>query len=146
MSEQATAVEPIRKSVTVARPREEAFRIFTERLGEWWPKTYSLGQDRMERVVLEPRKDGRVYEVQAGGEEAEWGRVLAYEPPERLVLAWGLNGSEVEVRFASEGAGTRVDLEHRGWDRLEDRQERDAYDAGWDEILAEYARVGREDA
>lgn len=141
MSEQATAVEAIRKSITVARRREDAFRVFAERLGDWWPRKYSLGQDRTERAVLEPREDGRVYEVQAGGEEVEWGRVVAYQPPERLVLTWGLNGSEVEVRFTAEGAGTRVDLEHRGWNRLEDRQERDAYDSGWDEILAEYARV-----
>jgi uncharacterized protein YndB with AHSA1/START domain len=146
MSEQPTTVKAIRKTVTVARPREEAFRVFAERLADWWPRKYLLGQDRAERAVLEPREGGRVYEVQAGGHEAEWGRVLAYDPPERLVLAWGLNGSEVEIRFADEGAGTRVNLEHRGWDRLEDRQEREAYDAGWEEILAEYVRVARAEA
>jgi len=141
MAEQTT-LEAIRKNVSVAVPQEAAFRTFAERFGEWWPvKEYSLGQERAERAVLEPREGGRVYEVEQGGEETEWGRVLAYEPPERLVLAWGLNGSEVEVRFRAEGEGTHVELEHRGWDRLEDKQQRDSYDAGWDEILGLYVRA-----
>ena len=74
MSEQATPVEAIRKSVTVARRVEDAFRVFAERLGDWWPKKYSLGQDRTERAVLEPHEDGRVYEarqsVRVAGDEA----------------------------------------------------------------------------
>ena len=141
MSEQATS-EAIRKSVSVQTPVDEAFRVFTERFSDWWPVGgYSLGGERTERAMLEPREGGRIYEVQSGGEEVEWGRVLAYVPPERVVLAWGLNGSEIEVRFRADGEGTRVDLEHRGWERLEDRQQRDSYDAGWDEILRDYERV-----
>ena len=138
MSEQAT-VEAIRKSVRVEAPIDAAFRTFTERFGEWWPvETHSLGKERAERATLEPREGGRIYESQTGGEEVEWGIVLAYEPPNRLVLAWGLNGSEVEIRFRAEDEATRVELEHRGWDRLEDKQERESYDGGWDVVLARY--------
>ena len=129
----------IRKSVTVATAPEEAFRTFTERFGAWWPvKSYSAGMERAEAAVLEPRAGGRIYERQEGGEEVPWGTVLAYEPPRRLVLSWGLNGSEIEVTFAPEDGRTRVELEHRGWERLEDKEERDSYDTGWDAILAAY--------
>ena len=142
MNQQATETGAITKSVTVDAPPERAFAVFTEGFGTWWPvKQFSMGMERTEDAILEARPDGRVYERQAGGEEVEWGRVVVYEPPSRLVLTWGLNGSEIEVRFHAEGKRTRVDLEHRGWDRLEDHQQRDGYDAGWDVILDSYAET-----
>jgi uncharacterized protein YndB with AHSA1/START domain len=139
MNQQATETRAITKSVTVDAQREAAFRVFTEGFGTWWPvKQFSMGMERTEEGILEPRPDGRVYERQTGGEEVEWGRVVVFEPPSRLVLTWGLNGSEIDVRFHAEGERTRVDLEHRGWERLEDHQQRNQYDAGWDVILESY--------
>ena len=145
MSEQAT-IDAIRKTISVACGPGDAFRVFTQRIGEWWPKAYSLGGERTEGIVLEPRTGGRVYEVDAEGREHAWGTVTAYEPPHRLVLSWGLNGSEVEVRFQPAEGGTRLELEHRGWEHLEDGQERAQYDVGWDAILARYRTLAGADA
>jgi uncharacterized protein YndB with AHSA1/START domain len=144
VSEPTTTADVIAKRISVACAPQAAFRTFAERIDEWWPRTYSLGRDRTERIVLEPRAGGRVYEVERDGSEHPWGEVLAYEPPRRLVLSWGLNGSEVEVRFSESPEGTRVDLEHRGWEKLEDAQQRAQYDAGWDEILARYVDVAED--
>lgn len=140
MTEQV-AVVAITKAITVARPPGDAFRTFVGRIDDWWPREYALGGERTERIVLEPREGGRVYELDTDGAEHPWGTVLVYEPPTRLVLSWGLNGSQVEVRFSANDGGTRVELEHRGWENLEDGQERAQYDAGWDVILARYVHV-----
>ena len=131
----------IRKSVSVAVPPEQAFDLFTRRLGEWWPlATHSLAGAGAERAIVEPRVGGRVYEVQRGGGEGEWATVVAWEPPHRLVLEWRVNrdraATEVEVRFAAEGDGTRVDLEHRGWPVDDDALA--SYETGWDEVLERY--------
>ena len=142
MSTHATRTDAIRKTIAVDREVEDAFRLFTEGMGSWWPvKDFSAGGEAGERVVFEARPGGRIYEVQQGGKEVEWGTVLQWDAPERVVFSWGLNGSEIEVTFAPAGNGTRVELEHRGWDKLEDKQERESYDAGWDVILARYAEA-----
>jgi uncharacterized protein YndB with AHSA1/START domain len=119
----------VRKSITVAAPQQRAFDVFTARLGQWWPKEYHIGQAAMADFILEPKPGGRWYELGVDGAQCDTGRVLAFEPPERLVLAWHLNGrwqydpdpahaSEVEVRFIPEGpTQTRVELEHRGFER-----------------------------
>jgi uncharacterized protein YndB with AHSA1/START domain len=128
MSEQVdTAV--VRRTVTVAASQQRAFEVFTAQYGSWWPKEYSIGEADMADFVLEPEVGGRWYEVGVDGKECETGRVTAFEPPDRLTLAWHLDGSwqydpdpthasEVEVRFIAEGpTHTRVELEHRGLDR-----------------------------
>jgi uncharacterized protein YndB with AHSA1/START domain len=81
-----------------------------------------------------------VYEIATSGERSQWATVLTWEPPHRLVIAWQVNperlGTEVEVRFTPDGDGTRVELEHRGWERLADGAEmRGNYDTGWDHVL-----------
>ena len=138
----------IRKSVTVAVPLEEAFGVFTERLESWWPlETHSIGKERIETVVVDGRTGGRVYERLEDGTEAHWATVTAWEPPRRLVLSWHVNqerpvSTEVEVRFSEEGTGTRVDLEHRGWERYEDAHEASArYETGWDLVLGRYMQA-----
>lgn len=142
MGTQATEAAPIRKTVTVERRREDAFRVFTEGIGTWWPLgEYSLGREKAETAVLEPHKGGRIYERQVDGTQADWGTVLEWEPPARLVFSWGLNGSEIEVRFHVAGERTRVELEHRGWEKLEDEQERASYDSGWDVVLGSYVEL-----
>jgi uncharacterized protein YndB with AHSA1/START domain len=135
----------VRKSLTVAAPPERAFEVFTARIGTWWPlDTHSIGEARARDAVLEGREGGAMYEVMEGGETAPWATVLAWEPPSRLVLSWHVNpevpATEVEVRFTPEGDGTRVVLEHRGWERLGERAEaaRDGYDGGWDFVLGRF--------
>ena len=119
----------VRRQITVSASQERAFEVFTARLGTWWPKEYSIGQSPMADFILEPKIGGRWYELGQDGTQCDTGRVTAFEPPARLILAWHLNGqwqfdpdpahaSEVEVRFIAEGpARTRVELEHRGFER-----------------------------
>lgn len=138
----------IRKSVTVAAPLDEAFELFTERLASWWPlDTLSIGKERIETVVVDGRAGGRVYERLDDGAEAEWATVTEWEPPHRLALSWHVNQerpapTEIEVHFSEESAGTRVDLEHRGWERYEDAQEASSdYETGWDLVLGRYVQA-----
>ncbi len=138
-------MEPIRLSATVARPAADAFRIFTEGIGEWWPSNrgYSFGGGRLKEVCLEPVAGGRLYERYTDGEEFEVGRVIVCEPPRRIVFTWQGRWSEpteVEVRFTPEGSATRVDLEHRGWERLgaSAEQSRTSYLNGWPTVLGRY--------
>jgi uncharacterized protein YndB with AHSA1/START domain len=124
-SQRATpvAVPPVRKSVDVPVPVDRAFAHFTGRPTEWGPESHALVAAR-ERVVFEPRAGGRWYERSADGSELDWGRVLVWEPPHRLVLTWRIDGdfrpigdderaSRVEVTFTPDGPGsTRVELAH----------------------------------
>jgi uncharacterized protein YndB with AHSA1/START domain len=105
--------------------------------------------------VFEPRVGGRVFDRGVDGSECHWARVLAYEPPERVVISWDINPqwqieadvektSEVEVRFFSEDQQrTRVDLEHRNLDRhgegWEQTRESVAGEGGWPGCLRRYA-------
>jgi uncharacterized protein YndB with AHSA1/START domain len=157
MTQQAT-IEAVRKSVTVEAPIERAFEVFTAGFDSWWPKEgHGLGAAPTQRDVLEPREGGRWYEVDANGDEIQWGEVIAWEPPNRVVLTWRIDGdfqldrdnaSEVEVRFTSEGeSSTRVELEHRHFDRHGDTGERlrqgVSADGGWGSLLEMYAEVAR---
>lgn len=126
---QHAQMSAVRRSITVEASQARAFEVFTDRFGTWWPKAYSIGEEDMADFVLEPRTGGRWYEIGVDGGECDTGRVLDFQPPERLVLAWHLDGrwqydpdpahaSEVEIRFIPEGPHrTRVELEHRGFER-----------------------------
>jgi uncharacterized protein YndB with AHSA1/START domain len=137
----------IRKSVTVDAAVERAFALFTEGIDEWWPvETHSIAAGnggRPEKAVFEQREGGRVYE-QTGGEQHDWADVLVYDPPTRLVLRWRVNPenppTEVEIVFRPEGEGTRVDLEHRGWEAYGDgaAESHSGYNSGWDFVLDRY--------
>ncbi len=137
------ALAAINKTITVDASVETAFDTFTRRMGSWWPtKTHSIFEDKVQDVVFDERTGGRVYERAADGEEADWADVLAWEPPTRVVLRWRVNPergpTEVEVRFTPENGGTRIDLEHRGWDQIGDAEGRAGYDPGWDFVLGNY--------
>jgi uncharacterized protein YndB with AHSA1/START domain len=141
-------IEPVRVAVDVRRGIEEAFRVFTAEITTWWPVAgHSVEPDKVAAVVLEDRVGGRLYERRHDGGEADWGRVLAWEPPTRLLLAWSPNPerpapTEVEVRFLAVEAGrTRVELEHRGWERLGElaATARGSYRDGWPTVLDAYA-------
>jgi uncharacterized protein YndB with AHSA1/START domain len=160
MSSTETAVEPVRRTITVDRPVEDAFRVFTDGIASWWPleshSIEAMGTDGArvpETVVLEARTGGRLYERKSTGEEGYWGTVTHWEPPHRVVIAWKVNPdapapTEIDVRFAPEGDGTRVELEHRGWERLgaSAAEARASYAAGWVTVFGAYERVANADA
>ena len=144
----ALVIEAVRKTVTVDCVVEEAFRVFTSDAISWWPtETHSLHEGKVREIVFEEREGGEVYELSSDGEKGHWATVLAWGPPGRLVLAWNVANAEalpteVEVRFTAEGDGTRVELEHRGWEALaeEGAEKRGNYDTGWDHVLGLYER------
>ncbi len=146
MSSTQTTVEAVRKSLVVKCSPERAFQVFTTDIGSWWPLgRYSIGGDKITEVVFEPKVGGRVYERHSDGGEGEWGRVLEWDPPHRFTMSWypgseAAQATELEIRFTPEGDGTRVDLEHRGWERLGEAalETRTSYDGGWAGVLAEY--------
>jgi uncharacterized protein YndB with AHSA1/START domain len=133
------AFAAIRKTVTVDASVETAFETFTRRIASWWPAGSHRVFEQGSSVVFEERVGGRLYERSGDGDEADWADVLAWEPPHRLVLRWRVNPkrapTEVEVRFVAEDGGTRVELQHRGWDDAEGRA---SYDTGWDPVLARF--------
>jgi uncharacterized protein YndB with AHSA1/START domain len=137
----------IEKSILVKRPPAAAFHHFTSDIGKWWPLREGLtfGGERAHEIFLEPRVGGRFFERFRDGEEFEIGKVTAYDPPARVAFSWKQPGwdaaTEVEVRFRAEGDGTRVELEHRGWEALGEagRKSRDGYASGWDLPLSRYA-------
>ena len=138
-------IEVVRKSVTVDCAVEEAFRVFTAEATSWWPVgSHSLYGDAVKDVVFEEREGGEVYELTESGEKGHWATVLAWEPPHRLVLAWEVSasviGTEVEVQFLPEEDGTRVELEHRGWEHVaqDAPAKRDDYADGWGYVLGTY--------
>lgn len=149
----------VRKSVTVEADQGRAFEVFTARHGTWWPSIYHIGVSDYQTAVIEPFAGGRWFERGIDGAEADWGKVLVWEPPQRLVLAWQLTPdfqfdpdlvTEIEVRFEAIGANrTRVDLEHRHFDRFGTRaaEMRAIFDSGgvpgapqgWAGILRQFA-------
>jgi len=118
-------VDAVRKTITVQTSPERAFHVFTAEYDNWWPRSHHIGKSPMKRAIIEGRAGGRCYTEQEDGTDCDWGSVLVWDPPHRLVIAWQIDGkwqfepdfaksSEVEVRFTAEPGGrTRVDLEHR---------------------------------
>lgn len=145
MTKQTTDAMVLRKSVTVNAPVEKAFRVYTEGLAMWWPtKTHSVAEERVETAVFEGGVGGRIFEREADGSEHLWGTVLEWDPPHRIVHTWHPGRDEetaqrIEMRFIPEGDGTRVELEHRGWENLgaDARQIFENYDGGWDFVLGQ---------
>ena len=146
MSEQTMPAMALRKSITVNVPVQNAFRLYTEGLAKWWPlKTHSVAQERVETAVFEARMGGRIFEREADGTEHVWGTVLEWEPPHRFVHTWHPGRGEetaqrVELRFVPDGEGTRIELEHRGWENLgaDAAKVFENYESGWDYVLGEY--------
>jgi uncharacterized protein YndB with AHSA1/START domain len=125
---QRIAPAAIRKTVAVKAPIERAFEVFATRMGEWWHKEHSIARATTQKdVVIEPMAGGRWYEIGADGSEHLWGKVLAYEAPHRLLLAWQLTRefeydpdfeTTVEVRFEERDGTTLVEFEHRDLERM----------------------------
>jgi uncharacterized protein YndB with AHSA1/START domain len=145
----------VRREVTVDVPADRAFDVFTHRMASWWPKeSHHVGPTPAD-AVMEPFEGGRCYALAHDGTQTDWGRVLAWEPPGRVVFAWLLTpswtfepdadkASEVEVRFTSIGEGrTRVELTHSGFERYAEGGDamREQVDSagGWGVLMDLYA-------
>lgn len=152
MNMQLIQAAPVKKIIVVKATQARAFDVFTRNFDSWWPKSHHIGKAEMKEAVMEPKKGGRWYEKDVDGSVCDWGVVLVWEPPARLVVSWQINGkfvidaavdSEVEVKFIAESDGTtRVELEHRI--RAADAGAlREAVDApaGWSSILDLFAKA-----
>jgi uncharacterized protein YndB with AHSA1/START domain len=135
----------VQTAITVEAPIDRAFSVFTDGIGTWWNPEHHLPGVEITEMVFEPFVGGNIIDRGADGSEVRWARVLAYEPPHRVVFSWDISlqwqietdftkTSEVEVRFTAAGANsTNVELEHRNLDRHGDGWEgmRDAVGSGW---------------
>ena len=151
MEARTIKVAPIRKSLIVKTDANKAFAVFTAKIGNWWPRAFTIGTSPLKDVILEERSNGRWFERGEDGSECPWGKVLAWEPPTRVVLAWQISGewkyvpdliTELEVRFTPIGAKeTRVDFEHRKLEALGEAAEavRAQLESGWPGLLEAYA-------
>jgi uncharacterized protein YndB with AHSA1/START domain len=154
VDQQQSAGLAVRQSVVVETSQERAFEVFTARLADWWPlESHVIGGRPVVAAVIEPREGGRWYERSADGRESDWGHVLAWEPPRRVVLSWQISAdwqadsgidTEVEVRFTAEDdRRTRVDLEHRGLEafgaRAQEMRDTFASGGGWPLLLGRFA-------
>ena len=145
----------VRREIVVEAPIDKAFATFVERFGDIKPPEHNLLGSPIARTTFDTHVGGYIYDVGEDGSECRWARILAYEPPDRVVFSWDIgptwqiesdpaNTSEVEVRFVADGTSrTRLELEHRhldrhgpGWESVRDGI---ADDAGWPLYLARYA-------
>lgn len=149
-------IAPIRHDVEVPIDAAEAFTLFTDHIGDWWPPEHQLGNTSKVTAIMEPGIGGRVFEIGADGSRCQWGTVTAWEPPSRLVVAWQITGqwtpepdlaraSEYEVTFTPKGEhSTLVAVEHRHLDRHGDTGSEIARSVdgpeGWPHVLAGFRK------
>ena len=147
----------VRRQIVVEAPIDKAFTVFTDRFGDFKPPEHNLMASPITETVFEPQVGGHIFDRAVDGSECRWARVLAYEPPNRVVFSWDISpywqietdpehASEVEVRFIAEtDQRTRLELEHRnidrhgpGWEGVRDGVDNDA---GWPLYLTRYAAL-----
>ncbi len=139
-------IAPLRLSFTVACPAAHAFSTWTAKASSWWPPEHTGSGMPGSQIVFEPHVGGRVFERTADGNELEWGEVTVWEPPRRLCYRWHIradraDATDVEILFHElAGNATRVEIEHRGWERLgaQGVPWRDANQNGWQGVLPAY--------
>lgn len=155
MTPETETTASVKRSLLVGVPIDRAFRVLTEKMGTWWPSTHHIGKNPFAEVVVEPFSGGRWFERDAGGAECDWGKVLVWEPPKRVVFSWHLQAdwkfdpdmrraSEVSFEFLVDGPErTRVEFEHRhierhgeGWEKI-----RKGVNEGWNGVLAQYVHL-----
>jgi uncharacterized protein YndB with AHSA1/START domain len=159
---QSETTTTVRRQIMVNAPISEAFKVFTERFGDFKPREHNLLPAPIAETVFEPRVGGNIYDRSVDGTECSWARILAFEPPDRVVFSWDISPrwqletnpdltSEVEVRFVAEAPErTRVELEHRnidrhgpGWESVRDGVDNEA---GWPLYLQRYAALFQRNA
>jgi uncharacterized protein YndB with AHSA1/START domain len=141
-------IEPLRLAFGVRCSPEHAFMTWTERIAAWWPADHTASGEPNLHVVLEGRVGGRIFERTSEGTEHDWGELIAWDPPHRLAYSWHLrrdraDATEVEIRFSPDGERTRVEIEHRGWERLgaEGQDWRDRNLGGWSTLLPHFIQA-----
>jgi hypothetical protein len=139
--------DPLRKTIEVEASAADAFRIWTEELGDWWPlATHSVGRSDAVACTVERRTGGWIYETTRSGEQHVWGTITEWDPPRRLTHSWhpGSGAAEattVELTFSPLGNDrTRIALVHAGWP-VSGSARRAAYDQGWDFVLGDCYRA-----
>jgi hypothetical protein len=149
------SIEPVRKEIVVEASQERAFRVFTNGINRWWPREHHIGKSPLKTMVIEPQVGGRWYSICEDGSECGVGKVLAWDPPTRVLLAWQITAqwrydpdfvTEAEVNFIAEGPKrTRVTIEHRNIDRFGVAADaiRKEFDSpgGWSATLGHFANV-----
>ena len=157
MIQSETTTTTVRRQILVNAPIADAFKVFTERFGDFKPREHNLLRAAIAETVFEPRVGGTIYDRAVDGTECRWARILVFEPPDRVVFSWDISPrwqietnadltSEVEVRFFAETPErTRVELEHRhldrhgfGWESVRDGVDNEA---GWPLYLQRYAAL-----
>lgn len=145
------SIAPVKCSVDVKASPPRAFELFAQNMGAWWPRGRTPAGKPHVELIIEPRKNGRWFERDAEGNETQWGKVLSWEPPRRLLLGWQLNHQfqfdaqvlmEVEILFeVLAGGGTRVSLEHRDIEQLggEAKAFAGKVGSGWPERMGNFA-------
>jgi Activator of Hsp90 ATPase homolog 1-like protein len=140
-------IEPIRVAIEVDCEPEHAFRTWTDGASTWWPAAHTASHEHGAQIVFEPRVGGRIFERTASGKEIDWGYVTEWDPPRRLRYQWHIaadpaDATDVEIVFRElDGTLTRVEIEHRGWEKLgaeKGRSWRDVNHGGWDGVLPAY--------
>lgn len=139
-------IEPLRMSMVVGCSAQHAFDTWAGGASSWWPRSHTVSQEKDLEVVFEPHPGGRIFERTPAGREIEWGRVTDWDPPRRLRYTWHIatdpaDATDVQILFTEiEGAATRVEIEHRGWERLGSRGPgwRETNQVGWDGVLPVY--------
>lgn len=143
----APYLAPLEKTLLVSCPPAHAFRVFTRDFGAWWPLAagFCVSGPRVAACTFEERLEGAIFETDTDGNAVAWGRVVAWDPPARVVFTWhpgrdAALAQEVEVRFEPEGDATRVTLVHRDWQRLgaDAARAREGYDEGWGVVLGQH--------
>jgi uncharacterized protein YndB with AHSA1/START domain len=154
---QSETTTTVRRQILVNAPIGEAFKVFTERFGDFKPREHNLLHAAIAETVFEPRVGGNIYDRAVDGNECRWARILVFDPPDRVVFSWDISPrwqietnpdltSEVDVRFFAETPErTRVELEHRnldrhgaGWESVRDGVDNEA---GWPLYLQRYAAL-----
>jgi uncharacterized protein YndB with AHSA1/START domain len=144
----------VRKNITVEAPQERAFDVFTAGLDRWWPRSHHIGEAEMAEAIIECREGGRAYERGVDGSECDWGRVLVFDRPNRVVISWQIGcdwkydpdperGSEYEARFIPQGdSRTLVEFEHRNIERHGEgaQQLHESLGGGWGTLLEMFAQ------
>ena len=149
------SIAPVRKDVRVETTPQKAFEVFTAGIDRWWPKSHGVGGSTVHKSIIEPFVGGRWYTHHEDGSDVVIGHVRVWQPAERLIVSWEISAewkpdarpavsSEVEVRFTAEAGGrTRVDLEHRNFERMggaAGEKMRKDVDGGWPHLLELYAQ------